>query len=211
MPLDPGLLATFLLTVTLLCVIPGPDQLFIVAQAVRRGPRGGVAAAFGMSGGMLVHTTAAVLGLSALVRSSATAFEALRWAGAAYLLWLAITALRRGHAPAPAAQAAPAAPAPTSRILRQAVVTNILNPKIVVFYVAFLPQFLDPARGAIGLQLALLGLTFTLVGLAVDLVVGVTAGRLGRRLTRSRRAARTLDRLSGVVFVGLAARLAADR
>jgi threonine/homoserine/homoserine lactone efflux protein len=100
---------------------------------------------------------------------------------------------------------------PASRIVRQAMITNILNPKIIVFYVAFLPQFLDRARGAVGLQLLLLGLTFMLVGLVIDLAVGISAGRLGRRVSGSRRAGRLLDRLSGVVFVGLAARLVADR
>jgi threonine/homoserine/homoserine lactone efflux protein len=208
MPLDPGQLATFLVTITVICVVPGPDQLFIVAQGMRHGPRAGAAAAVGMTGGMLFHTAAAVVGLSALVQSSATAFEALRYAGAAYLLWMAVAALRGGHgAPAPSAPAA----APAPRIVRQAMVTNILNPKVIVFYVAFLPQFLDRDRGAVGLQLLLLGLTFLLVGLLVDLAVGISAGRLGRRLAASRRAARALDRLSGVVFVGLAARLVADR
>jgi threonine/homoserine/homoserine lactone efflux protein len=201
MPLDPGRLATFLVTITVLCLVPGPDQLFIVAQGIRRGRRGGAAAAFGMTGGMLFHTLAAVAGLSALVQSSATAFEALRCAGAVYLLWLAVAALRGGR------DAGPAAEVPSSRIVRQAMLTNILNPKIVVFYVAFLPQFLDRGRGDVGLQLLLLGLIFLLVGLVVDLAVGITAGRLGGRLSGSR----ALDRLSGVVFVGLAARLVPDR
>jgi threonine/homoserine/homoserine lactone efflux protein len=158
----------------------------------------------GMTGGMLVHTAAAVAGLSALVQSSATAFEALRYAGAVYLVWLAVAALRGGaHAEPPAVSGA--------RIVRQAVLTNVLNPKIIVFYVAFLPQFVDRDRGAVGLQLLLLGLTFMVVGLVVDLAVGVSAGRLGRRLAASDRVRRGLDRLSSVVFVGLAARLVADR
>jgi threonine/homoserine/homoserine lactone efflux protein len=157
-----------------------------------------------MTGGVLVHTAAAVAGLSALVQSSATAFEALRYAGAAYLLWLAVAALRGGgHAEPPVVSGA--------RIVHQAVFTNVLNPKIIVFYVAFLPQFVDRDRGAVGLQLLLLGLTFMMVGLVVDLAVGLSAGRLGRRLGASDRARRLLDRVSGVVFVGLAARLVADR
>ena len=213
MPVDPGLFATFLLTVTVLCVVPGPDQLFIVAQGIRRGPRGGAAAAIGMTGGMLFHTAAAVIGLSALVQSSAAALALLRYAGAAYLLWLAIAALRGRHGAATAPESGAHAEdgLPAARIVRQAMITNVLNPKIIVFYVAFLPQFLDPARGAIGLQLLVLGLTFMLVGLVIDLAVGIGAGRLGRRLAGSRRAGRVLDRLSGVVFAGLAARLVADR
>jgi threonine/homoserine/homoserine lactone efflux protein len=213
MPLDPGLFATFLVTITVLCVIPGPDQLFIVAQGIRRGPRAGAAAAIGMTGGMLFHTAAAVIGLSALVRSSAAAFEVLRYAGAAYLLWLAVAALRRRDGVAAQAGGAADVPdrLPAFRIVRQAMITNILNPKIIVFYVAFLPQFLDRDRGAVGLQLLLLGLTFMLVGLVIDLAVGISAGRLGRRVAGSRRAGRVLDRLSGVLFVGLAARLVADR
>src|SRR5690348_12787456 len=131
MPVGPHLLLAFAGVVALICVVPGPDMAFIVANGMRHGSRGGVAAAFGMAGGMVVHTTAAALGLSAVIRSSAGAFEAVRIAGAAYLLWMGVEALRSGAAPA----TAPAAPA-ARRVFGRAVLTNILNPKVIVFYLA---------------------------------------------------------------------------
>ena len=210
MPLDPAQLATFLVAVAVVCVVPGPDMLFIVANGLRHGPRGGIAAAAGMTGGMAVHTLAAVVGLSALLRSSATAFELVRWAGAAYLLWLAVEALR-GQASALGDPGGAPAQASTLRIVRQAAVTNVLNPKVAVFFVAFLPQFVDPGGGRVALQLLVLGLAFTVVGFVIDAVIGVLAGRLARRLTRSPRAGRLLDRVAATVYGALAVRLVAER
>lgn len=210
MPVDLSLYGTFLATILLLCIVPGPDMLFIVANGIRRGPSGGAAAAAGMAGGMVIHTTAAVIGLSALVQSSATAFEVLRLIGVAYLLWLAYSAWRSHgvlddvHTDVPPRRS-------LTRIARQATVTNLLNPKIIVFYLAFLPQFVDRHSGDVALQFAVLGASFVAVGLIIDLAVGITSGRLGRRLARSTRLARVLDRVAGVVFLGLAARLASER
>jgi len=212
MPVDPALLATFTLAIVVICLVPGPDQVFIVASGLRHGTRGGLAAALGMSGGMLVHTAAAVLGLSALVRSSGTAFEILRIAGALYLLWLAVGALRSDgmHSPADR-QPERAGGHPSVRIARQAMTTNLLNPKVVVFFLAFLPQFVDRDRGELAVQLLVLGLLFSVVGLVIDAVIGILAGRLGRRLSASRRVTRALDRCAALVFIGLAARLVTDR
>jgi threonine/homoserine/homoserine lactone efflux protein len=210
MPLDPALLATFALAIVVICIVPGPDQVFIVANGLRYGPRGGLAAAVGMSGGMLVHTTAAVLGLSALVRSSATAFETLRIGGAIYLLWLAVEALRSHGAQAEAAGSARPMHS-SARIMRQAMTTNLLNPKIVVFFLAFLPQFVDRSRGEIAVQLLVLGLLFTIVGLVIDAAICLLAGRLGGRLAASRRVARALNRCAAAVYLGLATRLVTDR
>lgn len=208
MPLDPALLAAFVLTATIVCVAPGPDMLFVIATALRHGPRGGVAAAAGMAGGMVLHTAAAVAGLSALVASSATAFSVVRYAGVAYLVWLAIAAVR-----SPGAVVAGDGPPVESlrRVFRQAGVTNLLNPKIIVFFLAFLPQFTDPARGALGLQILCLGLIFVAVGFVVDAAVGLAAGGAGRRLATSRRLHRALDRTAAVVYLGLAGRLVTDR
>jgi threonine/homoserine/homoserine lactone efflux protein len=196
--------------IVVICLVPGPDQVFVVASGMRHGTRGGLAAAVGMSAGMLVHTTAAVLGLSALVRSSAVAFEGLRIAGALYLLWLAVGALRSDGTTASVAGHDGRASSPW-RIVRQAMTTNLLNPKIVVFFLAFLPQFVDPDRGDLALQLLILGLLFTVVGLVIDAVIGVLAGLARRRLGASRRVARILDRCAAVVFVGQAVRLVSDR
>jgi threonine/homoserine/homoserine lactone efflux protein len=203
-------LLAFLGVVAVICVVPGPDQMYVVASGLRHGPRGGLAAAAGMAGGMLVHTAAAVIGLSALVRSSATAFELVRIAGALYLLWLAIGALRgTSHDTQPPSGLVPRDS--SARIARHAVVTNLLNPKVIVFYLAFLPQFIDHARGHIAAQLLVLGLLFTLVGFLIDAIIGLGSGRLGQRLVGSRRIRVILDRVAGVVFLGLAVRLLADR
>jgi threonine/homoserine/homoserine lactone efflux protein len=203
-PVDPHLLLAFVGVVALICVVPGPDMAFIVANGMRHGSRGGVAAAFGMAGGMVVHTTAAALGLSALIRSSAAAFEIVRIAGALYLLWMGVEAIRAKPATAAAAAAA-------GRVFRRAVLTNVLNPKVIVFYLAFLPQFIDPHRGDVTVQLLALGTVFALIGLAGDLLVALLVGRLRERALGSARVQRTLDRISSVVFLGLAARLAAER
>jgi threonine/homoserine/homoserine lactone efflux protein len=208
-PLDLGLLLAFVGAAVLISLAPGPDMVFVVANGLRFGPRGGAAAAVGISGGMLIHTAAAVVGLSALIQSSAAAFETIRWAGVAYLLWLALGALRSSGGLAADARSEPERS--LVRVGRQGTVTNLLNPKVVLFFLAFLPQFVDREAGAIGAQLLILGLTFTIVGLAIDASIGVLAGRLGERLARSKRVARTLDRFAAIVYVALAARLVTDR
>jgi threonine/homoserine/homoserine lactone efflux protein len=206
----PELLAAFVATVFLISVVPGPDVVFVVASGLRDGRRGGVAAAFGVTGGMAVHTLAAALGLSALVRSSATAFEAVRLAGAGYLVWLGVHALRsQGRTSAPTA--GDSARRSSSQIARQAALTNLLNPKVIVFFLAFLPQFVDGGRGEVAAQILLLGVVFTLVGLTTDLAYGVLAGTVRRAFMSSARLSRRLERLAGVIYLGLAARLVSER
>jgi threonine/homoserine/homoserine lactone efflux protein len=209
MPVDPDLLAAFLLSALLISIAPGPDMVFVVASGIRLGPRAGAAAAVGVSGGMLIHTAAAVAGLSALIQSSAAAFELIRWVGVAYLLWLAVSALR-GSGPALGEGAADGERS-LLRVGRQGAITNLLNPKVILFFLAFLPQFVDPSRGPVALQLLILGIGFAVVGLLVDASVGVASGRLGRRLASSARVSGLLDRLAALVFVGLAVRLVWDR
>jgi threonine/homoserine/homoserine lactone efflux protein len=212
MPLDPDLFLAFLVSALLISLVPGPDMVFVVATGFRHGPRGGAAAAVGVSGGMLIHTAAAVAGLSALIHSSAPVFEAIRWAGVVYLLWLALAALRNtGHGPIDDRAPSTGPDRSLLRVGRQGAVTNLLNPKVVLFFLAFLPQFVDRDQGSVGLQLLTLGIAFAAVGLAVDAAVGIASGRLGRRLAASARVSRTLDRLAAVVFVGLAVRLVTDR
>jgi threonine/homoserine/homoserine lactone efflux protein len=159
---------------------------------------------------MAVHTLAAALGLSALVRSSATAFEAVRLAGAGYLVWLGVHALRsQGRTSAPTA--GDSARRSSSQIARQAALTNLLNPKVIVFFLAFLPQFVDRGRGEVAAQILLLGVVFTLVGLTTDLAYGVLAGTVRRAFVSSARLSRRLERLAGVIYLGLAARLVSER
>jgi threonine/homoserine/homoserine lactone efflux protein len=216
--IDTSLYAAFLVAAFALCVTPGPDMMFIVAVGGRGGPLTGMTAALGVACAMFVHAVAAALGLSALFLTLPALYDALRWAGAAYLLFLAVRAFRgeaepagagpTGAGPAPDKGAAPKAGAPRRRAFWRGAVTNLLNPKVILFNVSFLPQFVNPALGHVREQFLLLGCTITLMGLLVDGSVGLLSGRLAALLRRSRRVARGLDYFSGTVFAGLALRLA---
>ncbi|MGW2831066.1 LysE family translocator [Streptomyces sp. NPDC001286] len=196
--------AAFLVAAFALCVTPGPDMMFIVAMGGRGGPRTGVLAAAGVACAMFVHTVAAALGLSALFLSLPALYHALRWAGAAYLLYLAVKAFRdRGVVVEEGGAAEPG----RRRAFWQGAVTNLLNPKVILFNVAFLPQFVAPGLGHVREQFLVLGLTITVMGFAVDGSVGLLSGKLASLLRRSRRVARGLNIFTGTVFTGLAVRL----
>lgn len=206
---DTSLYAAFLVAAFVLCLTPGPDMMFVVAMGGRGGPTTGMMAALGVAFGALAHAVAAALGLSALFTSLPTLYHVLRWIGAAYLLYLAVKAFRDRSSLGGDEAAATGSPVPGRvRAFRQGAVTNLLNPKVIFFNVAFLPQFVNPALGhAVG-QLLVLGLTLVLVGLVVDASIGLISGRLSSLLRRSRRVARGLNVFSGTVFAGLATRLA---
>ncbi|MDX3746676.1 LysE family translocator [Streptomyces sp. AK08-02] len=215
---DPSLYAAFLAAAFALCVAPGPDMMFIVAMGGRGGPVTGVLAALGVAAGALVHAVSAALGLSALFTTLPVLYHVLRWLGAAYLLYLAVKAFRDRSPLATeedvtAASASASASGPSGpgrrRAFWQGAVTNLLNPKMILFNVAFLPQFVNPALGHVSWQLLLLGLTLVLMGLTVDTTIGLLSGRLSSALRGSRRVARGLDIFSGTVFTGLAVRLVA--
>ncbi len=202
---DPWLFAASLLVFNL---TPGPDLLFTLTRTLQLGRRAGIAAAFGIGSGCLVHTAAAAFGLAALLAASAEAFTVVRWIGAAYLLWLAIGLLRAG----PVLEAAASAPAGAAaispwRIFRQGFLTNALNPKVAIFFLAFLPQFID--AGAAHKTLAFLFLSgwFTVQGIAVLTVFALAVAPL-RRWQPSLAWRRTLRGSGAVLFTGLAARLA---
>lgn len=203
---DTSLYAAFVVAALALCLTPGPDMMFIVAMGGRGGPMTGVMAAMGVGTGALTHAIAAMLGLSALFTALPTLYYVLRWAGAAYLIYLAVKAFRdRG---APGEETAAVGPG-RMRAYWQGVVTNLLNPKVILFNIAFLPQFVDPSLGRPMMQFLVLGVTLVLIGLAVDAGVGLLSGRLADMLRHSRRAARCLNIFSGTVFTGLAVRLIA--
>jgi threonine/homoserine/homoserine lactone efflux protein len=203
---DTSLYVAFVVAAFALCVTPGPDMMFIVAMGGRGGPGTGVMAAVGVAAGALTHAVAATLGLSALFTALPALYHVLRWAGAAYLLYLAVRSFRdRGEPGEGTAAVGPGRP----RAFWQGVVTNLLNPKVILFNIAFLPQFVDPALGHPMIQLLVLGITLVLIGLAVDASVGLLSGRLADLLRRSRRVARGLNIFSGTVFTGLAVRLLA--
>ncbi|MEU6508805.1 LysE family translocator [Streptomyces sp. NPDC046942] len=203
---DMSLYAAFLIAAFALCVTPGPDMMFIVAVGGRGGPLTGLTAAVGVACAMFVHTVAAALGLSALFLTLPTLYHALRWAGAAYLLFLAFRAFR-GDGGTGETEAAPGHG--RRRAFWRGAVTNLLNPKVILFNVSFLPQFVNPELGHVREQFLVLGCTITLMGVMVDGSVGLLSGKLASLLRRSRRVARGLDWFSGTVFTGLAVRLVA--
>lgn len=201
-------LPLFALTVLVLNATPGVDMVFVVTRTLQRGVRGGLAAALGVSAGCVVHTLLAAFGLAALLAVSAAAFAAVKWAGAAYLAWMAIGMLRSAWRPAltatdavPTAQAA----APLWPVFRQGLITNVLNPKVALFFLAFLPQFID--ADAPHKTLAFLALGGWLVLQGTVFLVALVA--LSARLKRlgSPRVARWLNGLGGGLFLLLAARL----
>jgi threonine/homoserine/homoserine lactone efflux protein len=194
---SPSTLAVFSVAALALLLVPGPAVLYIVTRSLSQGRTAGVASALGVAGGNMVHVVAAALGLSALLAASATAFTAVKLVGAAYLVVLGVRKLAR---PRRAFDDAAAAPATLRRIFAHGVVVNIFNPKVALFFLAFLPQFIEPARGAVSLQVLVLGLVFVAIGVCSDSTYALVSGTLARRL---RRRVAVTDRAAGVVYIGL--------
>lgn len=209
----------FLAAGLLLNITPGADMLFATTQAARHGLRHGIAAALGVFTGTLAHIVFAIAGLSALLASSATAFALVKWIGAAYLVWLGLQLLLRR--PGAIRQADPS-PDPASagrgsrpdrpylaRVWRRGALINLLNPKVALFFVAFLPQFIDPSAPYHAMALAVLGLSFNVTGTLVNIGAAVLAAHAAR-LPAARRLGALAQRAVGVMFIGLGARLALD-
>jgi threonine/homoserine/homoserine lactone efflux protein len=199
---DPSRLALFVGAALLLLVVPGPSVLYIVTQSVSHGRRAGIVSVAGITTGTLVHIAAATVGLSALFASSALAFDVVKYLGAAYLIAVGIRRLAGWER-----EAGPQArdTRDLGRLYRQGIVVNTLNPKTALFFLAFLPQFVDPGRGTPWLQILALGLLFAALGFCSDGVWALVAGTLGDRLRRSRRFPAVQRYVSGSVFVGLGA------
>jgi threonine/homoserine/homoserine lactone efflux protein len=189
----------------LLGLTPGPDNLFVLLQSAMRGPRAGMVVVLGLCTGLLVHTAAVALGLATLFAASATAFVVLKICGAIYLGWLAWQAFR---APAGAVARTAANGSANWQMYRRGVLMNLSNPKVVIFFLAFLPQFVAADRGRIAAQIALLGVLFIVATLLVFGAIAWFSGLFGTLLLRSTRAQRWLNRFAGMVFLGLAVRLA---
>lgn len=199
----------FLASGLLLNITPGADMLYTVSRSSAQGVRAGVCAALGVSTGILVHIAFAVVGLSALLATSATAFAAVKYAGAAYLAYLGLKLLlkRDGVSGGPHVDDA-SGHATLFQVYRQGLLINVLNPKIALFFLAFLPQFIDPAAGSRALAFLVLGLTFNLTGTAINVVAAWSAHSLRQRMANASTLARWLRRVAGGVFIGLGARLA---
>ena len=212
-------LVAFFGVAVLLALTPGPDNIFVLVQSAQRGWRAGMAVVLGLCAGLVVHTAAVALGLAAVFAASAMAFTALKFCGAAYLAWLAWHSLRAPVNVADAGATTPdagaalpargAVAAPSmARMVGRGMVMNLTNPKVLVFFLAFLPQFADPARGGVALQLMVLGVVFMLATLLVFGAIACFSGAFGVLLQRSARAQRLLNRVAALVFLGLALRLA---
>ena len=183
---------------------PGPDMLYVAARGASEGRTAGIASALGIGAGTLVHITLVALGLAALLAAVPVAYLLVRIAGAAYLIYLGVRAIRSRSS----LTLQDIEPAPLPTVFTQGVVTNVLNPKVALFFLAFLPQFVDPARGNPVTQIVFLGLVFDLTGTLVNLGVAVGASRAASRLRQASRAGEILQKLTGALFVGLGLRLA---
>jgi threonine/homoserine/homoserine lactone efflux protein len=198
----------FLVSALLLNVAPGPDSAYVVARGVQLGWRGGVAAALGISTGCLVHVFSASIGLSALLMASAAAFTAVKWLGAAYLCYVGLTMLlSRSGAAAPSTADAGGA-VPLSRVFWQGALTDALNPKVALFFLAFLPQFVDADAPHKALAFLTLGLIFVFNGTIWCLTIAVASAAAAGRVRRSGRALDWINRGLGGLFVYLGARIA---
>jgi threonine/homoserine/homoserine lactone efflux protein len=190
----------------LLGITPGPDNVFVLVQSATYGRRAGMLVVLGLCGGLVVHTTAIALGLAAVFAASETAFVVLKFAGAAYLAYLAWQAF---NAPVSDSSGAPVPALQPRQLLLRGVIMNLTNPKVVFFFLAFLPQFVDPARGSVALQLGQLGAIFIVATLLTFGAVSYFAATAGQKLRSSARAQQWMNRAAGTVFAGLALRLAA--
>ena len=192
-------LALYVATALIVLIIPGPAVLYVVSQGVRHGRRAGVTAVLGVHMGSLVQVIGAVAGLSWLIVSSSLAFTVVKYAGAAYLIYLGVCKLLSRE------EAAFVAAPDTSkaRLFRDGALVNALNPKLALFFLAFLPQFVDPARGPVPIQTAIFGLSFVLIGLCTDTTYAVLAGTVGPWLRRSTRFLRGERYVVGGTFIGL--------
>ncbi|HKF14187.1 MAG TPA: LysE family translocator [Gaiellaceae bacterium] len=195
----PDSLVLFAVASLALAVVPGPAVLYVVTQSVDQGRTAGVVSALGIGTGGLVHVAAATIGLSALLASSATAFAIVKYAGAAYLIVLGLLRLLSRDDPV----AEDSVHRPRRRLFRDGVVVNVLNPKTALFFLAFLPQFVDPEGATAAAQVFVLGLIFVSIALVSDSMWALTAGTLGELLKRSRAYLAVRRWVSGTVFVAL--------
>jgi threonine/homoserine/homoserine lactone efflux protein len=203
----PATFALFCAAALALIVVPGPAVTYVVTQSVDKGRRAGLVSVLGIAAGGLVHVAAATAGLSALIASSASAFTVVKLAGAAYLILLGVRRLLARDEDAEPLSEASSSPAaiPHRRLFAQGVVVNVLNPKTALFFLAFLPQFVDPNRGSVAFQVAVFGVTFVCLAVLSDGAYALVAAALASRLRDSPRARRLRRRVTGTIFVLLGA------
>ncbi|WP_026987358.1 LysE family translocator [Fodinicurvata fenggangensis] len=208
MPVELQTLLIFVPIALSLNFTPGADMLFCLGQGVRSGPRAGVAASLGIATGSFLHSVAAGLGLASLIAAHPLAFEVIRWSGVAYLLWLAIGVLRQ---PMGELQPAGVSRASVYNAWANGTLVCLLNPKVALFILALVPQFVDPSQGSVFLQFLIFGAILNIGGTLVNGLVGGFSGGIGRLLAQNRLVARVLQYVTSFVFCILAAKLAFDR
>ena len=202
---DVNTVAMFFTASVLLALAPGPDNLYVMTQSMLKGRTAGLMVTLGLSTGLIGHTSAVALGVAVLFQTSALAFTVLKLTGAAYLVYLAWKAF---SAPGSTLNMQKSAEVSYWYLYRRGVIMNITNPKVSIFFLAFLPQFADPSRDPISMQLLLLGGVFIIATILVFGSIALLAGTLGRWLNRSPRVQNIMNRVAGIVFVCLALRLA---
>lgn len=193
-------LSVFAVAAAALILIPGPAVLYIVARSVHQGRRAGLLSALGVEVGSLVHIVAAAVGLSAILVSSSLAFSVVKFAGAAYLIYLGIRTLLTREAPAATVDITPV---DLRRVFGQGVIVNVLNPKVALFFFAFFPQFIDPERGSVAVQTLVLGIVFFFIGTVFDGMWALAAGSVGGWLKGNVRYLRRQRFVTGAVYLGL--------
>ena len=199
----------FIISGLILNITPGPDTAYIVGRSAQFGWRGGAAAALGIAAGCLVHVLACAIGLSALLAASATAFTLVKWAGAAYLCYIGIGMLLMRESESAASSSAPEDRVTSlSKVFWRGALTNVLNPKVALFFLAFLPQFVDASAPSKALAFLILGLIFVFNGTLWCLAVAAFSARAARRFQQSGPAIRWINRALGGMFVCLGARIA---
>jgi threonine/homoserine/homoserine lactone efflux protein len=196
--------ATFFLASILLALAPGPDNIFVLTQSALRGRLAGLAVTLGLCTGLIVHTMAVALGVAVIFQTSALAFTVLKSLGACYLVYLAWQAFRASAASLAAGKCSEISPA---KLYRRGIIMNITNPKVSIFFLAFLPQFADPSRGPLTAQFILLGGIFIIATILVFGGIALLAGVLGEWLNRSARTQQFMNRMAGGIFVCLALKL----
>lgn len=201
-------LFVFFMASNLLALTPGPDNLFVLAQAAQRGKVAGVLVTFGLCTGLLVHTTAVALGVAAIFQASPVAFSLLKYAGAGYLVYLAYQSFKAGAEEEDEQKINALTP---FKLYRRGIIMNITNPKVSIFFLAFLPQFTHQEYGPIVPQILVLGLVFIVSTILIFGSISLLAGTIGERFRKSPGAQILLNRCAGVVFLGLAIKLALTR
>ena len=209
--LTPDAMMAFFVAALLLSIAPGPDNIFVLTQSALFGTTAGMVTTLGLVTGLCVHTTAVALGVAAIFQTSALAFTLLKTAGAGYLLWLAWLSFRAGASTAKIAQGDASASGPAGAAFPGYMtlyrLMNVTNPKVSLFFLAFLPQFCDPARGSVAVQVLILGALFMLATIVVFWTVAALGGRLAVWFNQSQRGQIIMQRVAGSIFVAMAAAL----